>query len=89
MNSHYTTAELKKENNGLRAANCDARTLLADAAARLRVILGDKAILEGSALETTTAMEFALEAIDKVLEKLKTVVPEDTRPATRPGGPTR
>ena len=42
------TAELQKENRSLRAANSEARALLAGAAGRLRAILQDEAIVGGN-----------------------------------------
>ena len=83
------TAELQRENSGLRAANAEARVLLADAADRLRALLDDTAIVEGAPIEATTAMELALDAIDAALGKLKAATPAGKRPAVPPGGPTR
>ena len=79
----------KKEDSSLRAANREARALLADAARRLRTILDDTAIVEGTPIEASTAMELTLDAIDTALGKLKAVVPPGRRPVTPPGGPTR
>lgn len=83
------TNELKRENNSLRAANNEARALLADAAGRLHAVLQDKAIVEGTPIEATTAMDLALETIDEAIAKLKTVTRVGKRPAAPPGGPTR
>ena len=49
------------------------RRLLADAASKLRAVLQDEAIAEGTPIETTTAMELALEAIETALVNPKTV----------------
>ena len=87
--TNYMTAELQKENTSLRAANSAARALLTDAADKLRAILDDTAIVEGTPIEATTAMELALDAIDAAIAKLKAVTAARKRPATPPGGPTR
>jgi hypothetical protein len=83
------TDDRQKENNDLRAANADARKLLTEASARLSAILDDKAIVEGSPIEATTAMELALEAIDAAVAKLKAATTTAKRPAVVPGNPTR
>ena len=67
----------------------ETRRLLADAASKLRAVLQDEAIAEGTPIETTTAMELALEAVETVLGKLKAVMPAEQRAAVPPGGPTR
>jgi repressor LexA len=82
------TAELQKENRGLRAANSEARSLLAEASGRLRAILADAAIIKEAPIEATTDMELAIETIDMVIAKLKAVMPPGKRPAPPPGGPT-
>ena len=46
----------EKENNSLRAANAEVRVLLADAAGRLRAILRNKAIVEETPIEASTAI---------------------------------
>ncbi|MBI3986560.1 MAG: hypothetical protein HY343_06555 [Lentisphaerae bacterium] len=48
----------------------ETRRLLADAAGKLRAVLQDEALAEGTPIETTTAMELALEAIETALGKL-------------------
>ena len=83
------TDELQQENNSLRAANSEARALLADAAGRLHAVLQDKAIVEGTPIEATTAMELALEAIETAITKLKAATPAGKRPAVPAGSPTR
>ena len=83
------TADPQKENNDLRAANAEARTMLTEAAARLSAILDEKAIVEGTPIEATTAMELALEAIDAAVAKLKAPTAARKREAVPPGGPTR
>lgn len=65
------------------------RRLLADAAGKLRAVLQDEAIAEGTPIETTTAMELALEAIETALVKPKTVMSAEKRAVVPPGGPTR
>jgi len=65
------TVESEKENSNLRAANAEARALLAEAAVRLRAILDDEAIVEGTPIEATTAVELALETIDAAIARLK------------------
>ncbi len=83
------TNELQRENNSLRAANNEARALLADAAGKLHAILQDEAIEAGTPIEVTTTMELAIETIDKAIAKLKTVTRAGKRPAAPQGGPTR
>jgi len=83
------TDESQQENNSLRAANNEARALPADAAGRLHAVLQDKAIVEGTPIEATTAMELALDTIDAAIAKLKAVTSAGKRPAHPPGGPTR
>jgi len=82
------TADVQKENNALRAANKDARGMLVDAGARLSTILDDKAIVEETPIEATTAMELALEAIGAAVGKLKAVATAAKRPPVVPDGPT-
>ena len=65
------------------------RRLLADAASRLRDVLQDEVLAEGTPIETTTAMELALEAIDTAIAKPKAATPAGKRPAVPPGNPTR
>ena len=65
------------------------RRLLADAASKLRAVLGDEAIAEKTPIEATTAMELALDDIDAAIAKLKAVTPARKQPIVPPGGPTR
>jgi hypothetical protein len=83
------TAELQTENGNLRAASTEVRASLTEAGARLRAILDDKAIVEETPIEATTAMELALEAIDAAVGKLKAVATAAKRPPVVSGGPTR
>ena len=80
---------MEEKENSLRATNAEVRVLVADAAGKLRAILRDEAIVEGTPIEATTAMELALEAIDTALGKLKAVMPAGKRVVSPPGGPTR
>jgi DNA-binding MarR family transcriptional regulator len=83
------TDEFQKENRRLRAANSDARALLAGAASKLRAVFQDEAIMEETPMEAATAMELAIETIDEAIVKLKTVTPEGKRSAIPQCGPTR
>jgi hypothetical protein len=83
------TAELQKENSRLRAANSEARALLANAAGKLRAVLQEEAIVEETPIEATTSIELAIETIDAAIAKLKTVTLEGRLPAVPSGGPTR
>lgn len=51
----------------------EMRRLLVDAAGKLRAVLQDDVLVEASPIETTTAMELALEAIETALGKLAPV----------------
>jgi hypothetical protein len=82
------TADPQKEDNSLRTANAEARTMLTEAVARLSAILDDKAIVEETPIEATTAMELAIETIDAAIATLKAVRPAGKRAAVPPGGPT-
>jgi repressor LexA len=83
------TADLRKENNALRAAQKDARGMLVEAVARLSAILDDKAIADGTPIEATTVMKLAIEAIEAAVTKLKAVATASKRTPVGPGGPTR
>jgi len=65
------------------------RRLLADAASKLRAVLGDEAIAEKTPIEVTTAMELAIETINVAVAKLKATTAAQKREAVPPGGPTR
>jgi hypothetical protein len=80
---------VKKEDSSLRAANSEARALLADAVGKLHAVLQDEALAEGTPIEATTAMELALEDIEAALGKMKAVMPVEKRSVVPPGGPTR
>lgn len=71
------------------SGDIETRRLLADAASKLRAVLQDEALAEGTPIETTTAMELVLEALETALGTLKAVMPAEKRAAVPPGGPTR
>jgi hypothetical protein len=79
----------EKQNNELPAANAEVRTMLAEAAARIRSVLDDQIIAEGTPLEVTDAMEFVLETMDVAVAKLKAAGAARKHVAVPPGGPTR
>jgi len=49
--------------------------LLADAASKLRSILGDTVIVEETPIEATTTMKLVLETTETALGKLRAVTP--------------
>lgn len=82
------SVDLQKENDALRAANRDIRGMLVEVAARLNAILDEKAIVDETLIEATTAMELAVETIDAVVAKLKAAAPTRDRPIISSDGPT-
>jgi len=75
-------------NDSLLNVNIAARSMLAEASARLRAILQEEHIAEETPLEATDAMEFAIDAIDAVIAQMKACRPTGKKPAIPPGGPT-
>lgn len=82
------TADLQQKNNALRAANAEARTMLADATARIRDVLDDEVIAEGIPIKATDAMEFVLETMDAAVAKLKAAGAVPKHGDVPPGAPT-
>lgn len=79
----------ENQNNNLRAANAEARKMLAEAAVRIRDVLEDEVIAEGIPIEATDAMEFVLETMDAAVAKLKAAGAVPKHEAVPPGAPTR
>ena len=82
--------QFEDENRQLRQACAEARTLLNDAADRLRAVLHDEPIILETPLEAEFAMRSAAEAIDASLRWLESVGPAKELAVAPPrGGPTR
>jgi repressor LexA len=86
---HQNLSKLREENRFLRQAIAEAKTHLNKAAARLRDVLRDEVIIEGTPLEADCAMQLAEDAIAEALDSL--VQASDDRLAKASpvqGGPT-
>ena len=82
--------EVGDDNRKLRLASTKAKVLLGDAATKLRAALDDQPVMAETPLETQTAMESAVEAMDAALGWLAAVGPaKRSSAAPPPGGPTR
>ena len=74
----------------LRQAIAEARALLADAAEKLRAILGEEVFMVETPVEVEAVMESAAEAIEEAVRRLDCAAPaKRSSAAPPPGGPTR
>jgi hypothetical protein len=87
--AHLMNEDAQDEPSRIYQANAEARSLLRDAAAKLRAVLNDETILMATPPEAESAIRTAVDTIDGALRTLgAVVVAERPLPSSRSDGPT-